>query len=62
MTLMFNSFGWQACMVYNMDGVDLVAKEQFKQELESVGLLLSDEPYVESNNHRFTTICRCGHG
>ena len=37
MTLMLNSFGWQACMGDNMDGVDLVAKERYKQKLESVG-------------------------
>ena len=25
-----------------------------EQKLESVGLLLSDDPYVESNSHRFS--------
>ena len=38
--------------------IDLFAKEQYKQKLESVGLLLSDDPYMESNR---ATICRCGH-
>ena len=37
-----------------MDGVDLVAKERYKQKLESVGLLLSEDPYLESNSHRFS--------
>ena len=31
-----------------MDGVDLVASEW------SVGLLLSDDPYLESNSHNFS--------
>ena len=39
------TFNWQA---------RLVAKERYKQKLESVGLLLSDDPYVESNSHRFS--------
>ena len=48
-------FRWQACIVdIDMDGVDLVVKERYKQKLESVGLLLSDDPCVESNSHRFS--------
>ena len=37
-----------------MDGMDLVAKDRYKQKLESVGLLLSDDPYLESNDGRFS--------
>ena len=36
-----------------MDGLDLVAKERYKQKLESVGLQVSDDPYLEANSHRF---------
>ena len=35
----------------SVDGADLVAKERYKQKLESVGLLLSDDP---SKSHRFS--------
>ena len=30
-----------------MDGLDLVAKERYKQKLESVGLQVSDDPYLQ---------------
>ena len=36
-----------------MDGLDLVAKKRYKQKLESVGLQVSDDPYLEANSHRF---------
>ena len=39
-----------------MDGVDLFAKEWYKQKLDSVGRLLSDDPYVESNSYRFRDV------
>ena len=46
-----------------MNRVDLAAKERYKQKLESVSLFFSDDPYVESNSHRFSDdICRYDHG
>ena len=42
-----------------MDGVDFVAKEQ---KLESVGLLLSDDPSWNLIVIALAAICRCGHG
>lgn len=45
-----------------MDGLDLVAKERYKQKLESVGLQVSDDPYLEANSHRFRDDMSCGRG
>ena len=37
-----------------MDGQIASEKERYKQKLESVGLTLSDDPFMKDNNHRFS--------
>ena len=36
-----------------MDGHIASKKERYKQKLESVGLTLSDDPFMKDNDHRF---------
>ena len=37
-----------------MDGQIASEKERYKQKLESVGLTLSDDPFMKDNDHRFS--------